>query len=153
MSSDRSRIGLFCLASFSLLGFDLACTYITFAIKGMPLGYEMNPWFRLWMIRDGWALSFAKFFLLKAMLFALCGWSIFRTESRIFSFLAVQCLVGNHLIAICSHLALWWIPHWETRSTLLLGAGACSLLFTFFGIRHLRAQTDSPLPYPHQQAI
>jgi hypothetical protein len=71
MSSDRSRIGLFCLASFSLLGFDLACTYITFAIKGMPLGYEMNPWFRLWMIRDGWALSFAKFFLLKAMLFAL----------------------------------------------------------------------------------
>jgi hypothetical protein len=83
----------------------------------------------------------------------MCGWVIFRTHSRIFSFLFVQCMVGNHLIAICSHLALWWIPYWETRSTLLMVAGTLSLLLTYFGIRYLRSQTNSPLPYPHQQAV
>jgi hypothetical protein len=149
---DRQKVIWFFAAAFLLLILDLACTYATFAVMGMPLGYEMNPIFRRWIIHDGWVISFAKFVLFKSVLFAMCGWLIFYTRSKIFSFIFVQCTVSNHLIAIITHPTLWWGVDWQLRSAVLVTIGLFSLLVTWFGIRFLRAESSvfssmsSPLP-------
>jgi hypothetical protein len=139
----NQRLRLYSIAAMILLSLDLACTFETFSVLGLPLSYEMNPLFRAWMISDGWALSFLKFFLLKSMLIILCGWLIFFTRTRIFTFIFTQLVVTNHLLGIFSHSTLWWIHNWEWRSWLLIAAGISSLFLTFFGLRYLRA--DGPI--------
>jgi hypothetical protein len=140
---DRHRIITFLSVAILLLTLDLACTYMTFAVMGMPMGYEMNPMFRQWMIQDGWTLAFGKFVLFKLLLFLMAGWLIFFTKSKTFSFIFVQCAISNHLIAIFTHPTLWWISDWQLRSLLLITVGLFSLCCTWLGIRYLRA--ESPL--------
>lgn len=141
---ENHKLHLFIMASLLLLFLDLTCTYITFAVIGFPLGYEMNPLFRRWIIQDGWTVSLFKFILLKTILFFCCGWLIFKTRLQIFTILFAQVAVTNHLVAILSHPTLWWLTNWEWRSWILMAAGIASLVLTFFGIRFLRAVP--PLP-------
>jgi hypothetical protein len=149
----NQRLRLYTIAALILLFLDLACTFETFSVLGLPLSYEMNPLFRAWMIRDGWVLSFLKFIFLKTILIVLCGWLIFYTQNRIFTFIFSQFVVTNHLLAIFSHSTLWWIHNWEWRSCLLIAAGVSSLFLTFFGLRYLRAEgpyyIEPPLAKAH----
>ena len=112
---------LFFATAFFLFAVDVGCTYTTFAVRGVPIEYEVNQVFRDWVIRDGWLMSIGKFTILKTLLFALAGWAIFRTRSRIAAFILAQCIVSNHLVAISSHPTLWWMDDLEYRSLLLKG--------------------------------
>jgi hypothetical protein len=149
---EKQKTILFFLVAFLLFALDMGCTYVTFAIKRLPVAYEVNSLFRNWLIRDGWMLSVGKFVLLKTGLFGVCGWLIFRTESQMSTFIFAQCSVSNHLVAISSHPTLWWMRNMELRSLLLCLIALISLFVTFFGIRYLRM---TPLPLatadPEQQ--
>ena len=149
---EKQKTILFFLVAFLLFALDMGCTYVTFAIKGIPVAYEVNSLFRNWLIRDGWMLSVGKFVVLKTGLFGVCGWLIFRTESQMATFIFAQCSVSNHLVAISSHPTLWWMRNMELRSLLLCLIALISLLMTYFGIRYLRM---TPLPLtmsdPEQQ--
>jgi len=140
---EKQKTMLFFLVAFFLFALDMGCTYVTFAIKGIPVAYEVNSLFRNWLIRDGWMLSVGKFVVLKTGLFGVCGWLIFRTESQMATFIFAQCSVSNHLVAISSHPTLWWMRNMELRSLLLCLIALISLLMTYFGIRYLRM---TPLP-------
>ena len=135
---EKQRAILFFLVAFLLFTLDMACTYVTFAIKGIPVAYEVNAVFRDWLIRDGWLLSVGKFVPLKTGLFGVCGWLIFRTESQLATFIFAQCSISNHLVAISSHPTLWWMRDMELRTLLLYLIGLVSLFVTYFGIRYLR---------------
>jgi hypothetical protein len=154
MCMVHQKFRLFLIAAVVLLMADLACTYETFVILGLPLSYEMNPVFRSWMIQDGWALSFLKFSVLKTLLFFFCGWLIFYTRNWIFTYIFAQLVVTNHLVAIFSHSTLWWIHNWELRSCLLMAAGISTLIVTFMGLRYLRSEgplfINPPLAKAHQ---
>jgi len=138
---EKQKTILFFLVAFLLFALDMGCTYVTFAIKGLPVAYEVNSLFRNWLIRDGWMLSVGKFVVLKTGLFGVCGWLIFRTESQMATFIFAQCSVSNHLVAISSHPTLWWMRNMELRSLLLCLIALISLLVTYFGIRYLRMTT------------
>jgi hypothetical protein len=143
---EKQKAILFFLVAFLLFALDMACTYVTFAIKGIPVAYEVNTVFRNWLIRDGWLLSVGKFVLLKTGLFGVCGWLIFRTESQMATFIFAQCSISNHLVAISSHPTLWWMRDMELRTLLLCLIGLISLFVTYFGIRYLRLTTPLPAP-------
>jgi hypothetical protein len=132
--------------AFFLFAVDVGCTYATFAVRGLPIECEVNEVFRDWVIHDGWLLSIGKFTILKALLFALAGWTIFRTQSRITAFILAQCIVSNHLVAISSHPTLWWMNNLEYRSHLLKGIAGISMVLTFYGIRFLRAKPRLTAP-------
>ena len=134
--------------SFLLFAIDLGCTYNTFAVRGVPIVFEVNTTFRDWVIHDGWAISVGKFTLLKTLLFSLCGWLIFKTRSHVVTFIMAQCSVSNHLIAISSHPTLWWMQDLEMRSFLLKMIAALSLFLTYFGIRYLRARPEEDQALP-----
>ena len=138
MLNKRTR--LYFATAFLLFAVDLGCTYTTFAVRGVPIEFEANQVFRDWVIRDGWLLSIGKFTLLKTLLFAVAGWTIFRTRSRIAAFILAQCIVSNHLVAISSHPTLWWMDNLEYRSLLLKGIAGVSMVLTFYGIRFLRVK-------------
>ena len=144
----KQKTIVFFAVSFLLFAIDLGCTYNTFAVRGIPIAFEVNTTFRDWVIQDGWIISVGKFTLLKTFLFSLCGWLIFRTRSHVVTFIMAQCSVSNHLIAISSHPTLWWMHDLEMRSLLLKIIAVLSLLLTYFGIRYLRARPgeDQPLP-------
>jgi hypothetical protein len=144
MSSKKTF--LFFVTAFILFALDLGCTYTTFAVRGVPIEYEVNQVFRDWVIRDGWLMSIGKFTILKTLLFALAGWAIFRTRSRIAAFILAQCIVSNHLVAISSHPTLWWMDDLEYRSLLLKGIAGMSMILTFYGIRFLRATPRASTP-------
>jgi len=137
---------LYFATAFLLFAVDVGCTYTTFAVRGVPIEFEVNQVFRDWVIRDGWLLSIGKFTILKTLLFALAGWAIFRTQSRIAAFVLAQCIVSNHLVAISSHPTLWWMDNLEYRSLLLKGVAGVSMVLTFYGIRFLRAKPDIATP-------
>lgn len=137
---------LYFATAFFLFALDLGCTYTTFAVRGVPIEFEVNLVFRDWVIQDGWLLSIGKFTILKTLLFALAGWTIFRTRSRIAAFILAQCIVSNHLVAISSHPTLWWMDNLEYRSLLLKGVAAASMVLTFYGIRFLRAKPRACAP-------
>ncbi len=148
---DKKKAGLFFALAFLLFGIDLGCTYTTFAVLGVPIEFEVNQLFRDWVLRDGWLISIGKFTVVKAVLFALAGWTIFRTRSRVASFVLAQCIVTNHLVAICSHPTLWWMTNHQARSFLLKLIAGLSLLLTFYGIRYLRtrpAEVPRPIRAP-----
>ena len=130
---------LYFATAFLLFAVDVGCTYTTFAVRGVPIEFEVNQVFRDWVVRDGWLLSIGKFTILKAFLFAVAGWTIFRTRSRIVAFILAQCIVSNHLVAISSHPTLWWMDNLEYRSLLLKGVAGLSMVVTFYGLRFLRA--------------
>jgi hypothetical protein len=136
---ENRKLILFFLVAFLLFAVDIGCTYTTFAIKGVPIAYEMNTVFRDWVVQDGWVISVGKFTVFKGALFAVCGWLIFGTRNKIITFILAQCTISNHLIAICSHPTLWWMDDWKLRTTLLCASGLISLSLTFYGIRYLRA--------------
>jgi hypothetical protein len=136
---ENRKLILFFLVAFLLFAVDIGCTYTTFAIKGVPIAYEMNTVFRDWVVQDGWVISVGKFTLFKAALFAVCGWLIFGTRNQIITFILAQCTISNHLVAICSHPTLWWLDNWKLRTSLLCASGLISLFLTFYGIRYLRA--------------
>lgn len=136
----NKRTLLYFATAFLLFAVDLGCTYTTFAVRGVPIEFEANQVFRDWVIRDGWLLSIGKFTLLKTLLFAVAGWTIFRTRSRIAAFILAQCIVSNHLVAISSHPTLWWMDNLESRSLLLKGIAGVSMVLTFYGIRFLRVK-------------
>jgi hypothetical protein len=142
---EKKKTALFFLVAFLLFALDIGCTYVTFAIKRIPVGYEVNWVFRDWLVRDGWLLSVGKFVLLKTGLFGVCGWLIFRTESQLATFIIAQCSVTNHLVAILSHPTLWWMHNMELRALLLCVISLVSLFLTYFGIRYLRMTTLSPV--------
>jgi len=135
---EKQKAALFFFVAFMLFALDIGCTYTTFAIKGVPIAYEVNTVFRDWVIRDGWAISVMKFVLLKTVLFGLCGWLIFKTQSKVMAFIFAQCAISNHLVAISSHPTLWWMDNLQMRIILLWMIGLLSLLLTYFGIRYLR---------------
>jgi len=137
---------LYFATAFLLFAVDVGCTYTTFAVRGVPIEFEVNQVFRDWVIRDGWLLSIGKFTILKTLLFAVAGWAIFRTRSRIAAFVLAQCIVSNHLVAISSHPTLWWMDNLEYRSLLLKGIAGVSMVLTFYGIRFLRAKPDIATP-------
>ena len=134
---------LYFATAFLLFAVDVGCTYTTFAVRGVPIEFEVNQVFRDWVIRDGWLLSIGKFTILKTLLFAVAGWAIFRTRSRIAAFVLAQCIVSNHLVAISSHPTLWWMDNLEYRSLLLKGVAGVSMVLTFCGIRFLRSKPSS----------
>jgi hypothetical protein len=140
---ERKKTVLFFTVAFLLFALDVVCTYTTFAVRGVPIEFEVNQTFRDWVIRDGWLVSIGKFTLLKTLLFALAGWMIFRTRSRIAAFILAQCIVSNHLVAISSHPTLWWMDNREYRSLLLKLIAGISLVLTFYGIRYLRGRSQS----------
>jgi len=131
---------LYFATAFLLFAVDVGCTYTTFAVRGVPIQFEVNQVFRDWVIRDGWLLSIGKFTILKTLLFGVAGLAIFRTRSRIAAFILAQCIVSNHLVAISSHPTLWWMDNLEYRSLLLKGVTGVSMVLTFYGIRFLRAK-------------
>lgn len=143
---EKQKAILFFLVAFLLFALDMGCTYVTFAIKGIPVAYEVNTVFRDWLIRDGWLVSVGKFIILKTGLFGVCGWLIFRTESQMATFIFAQCSISNHLVAISSHPTLWWMSNMGLRSFLLCLIGLISLFLTHFGIRYLRMATLAPSP-------
>ncbi len=61
---------LYFVTAFFLFAVDVGCTYTTFAVRGVPIEYEVNQVFRDWVIRDGWLMSIGKFTILKTLLFA-----------------------------------------------------------------------------------
>ncbi len=140
---EKQKQALFFFVAFTLFTVDIGCTYTTFAIKGVPIAYEVNAVFRDWVIRDGWAISVMKFIVLKAVLFGMCGWLIFKTRSKIMAFISAQCAISNHLVAISSHPTLWWMNNLELRTILLWVIGVFSLLLTYFGIHYLRSPKAS----------
>ena len=140
---EKQKTILFFAVAFLLFTADIGCTYVTFAIKGIPIAYEVNSVFRNWLVRDGWLLSVSKFVLLKTSLFGVCGWLIFRTESQLATFVFAQCSVSNHLVAISSHPTLWWMHDMELRTLLLCLISLLSLLVTYFGIRYLRNENPA----------
>src|SRR5688572_15781697 len=91
-------------------------------------------------------MSIGKLTIRKPLLFAIAGWTIFRTRSRIAAFILAQCIVSNHLVAISSHPTLWWMDNLEYRSLLLKGIAGVSMVLTFYGIRFLRAKPRSSTP-------
>jgi len=131
---------LYFVTAFLLFAADVGFTYTTFAVRGVPIEFEVNQVFRDWVIRDGWLLSIGKFTILKTLLFVLAGWMIFRTRSRIAAFILAQTIVSNHLVAISSHPTLWWMDNLEYRSLLLKGIAGVSMVLTFYGIQFLRAK-------------
>ena len=131
---------LYFASAFLLFTVDVGCTYTSFAVRGVPIEFEVNQVFRDWVIRDGWLLSIGKFTILKTLLFAVAGWAIFRTRSRIAAFDLAQCILSNHLVAISSHPTLWWMDNLEYRSLLLKGIAGVSMVLTFYGIRFLRSK-------------
>lgn len=135
---EKQKQALFFFVAFMLFALDIGCTYTTFAIKGVPIAYEVNTVFRDWVIRDGWAISVMKFVVLKTVLFSVCGWLIFKTTSKVMAFIFAQCAISNHLVAISSHPTLWWMDNLALRIILLWAIGLFSLLLTYFGIRYLR---------------
>jgi hypothetical protein len=137
---------LYFATAFLLFAVDVGCTYTTFVVRGVPIEFEVNQVFRDWVIRDGWLLSIGKFTILKALLFAVAGWVIFRTRSRIGAFILAQCIVSNHLVAISSHPTLWWMDNLEYRSLLLKGIAGASMVLTFYGIRFLRSKPRVSAP-------
>jgi hypothetical protein len=137
---------LYFVTAFLLFAVDLGCTYTTFAVRGVPIELEVNQVFRDWVIRDGWLLSIGRFTLLKTLLFAVAGWAIFRTRSRIAAFILAQCIVSNHLVAISSHPTLWWMENLEYRALLLKGIAGVSMVLTFYGIRFLRSKPQESAP-------
>ena len=136
----KKKTLLYFATAFFLFALDLGCTYTTFAVRGVPIEFEVNQVFRDWVIRDGWLMSIGKFTILKTLLFALAGWTIFRTRSRIAAFILAQCIVSNHLVAISSHPTLWWMHNLEYRSLLLKAVAGMSMVLTFYGIRFLRSK-------------
>src|SRR5437773_3955809 len=136
---EKQKQVLFFLVAFMLFALDIGCTYTTFAVKGVPIAYEVNTIFRDWVIRDGWAVSVMKFVVLKTFLFGMCGWLIFKTRSKIMAFISAQCAISNHLVAISSHPTLWWMDNLILRTILLWVIGIFSLLLTYFGIHYLRS--------------
>ncbi|PYV37017.1 MAG: hypothetical protein DMG06_29140 [Acidobacteria bacterium] len=148
---EKQKQVLFFLVAFMLFALDIGCTYTTFAVKGVPIAYEVNTIFRDWVIRDGWAVSVMKFVVLKTILFGLSGWLIFKTQSKIMAFIFAQCAISNHLVAISSHPTLWWMDNLELRTILLWAVALFSLLLTYFGIRYLRisgVEASAPQPAP-----
>ncbi len=143
---EKQKTILFFAVAFLLFTVDIGCTYVTFAIKGIPVAYEVNSVFRNWLVRDGWLLSVGKFVLLKTSLFGVCGWLIFRTESQLATFVFAQCSVSNHLVAISSHPTLWWMHDMELRTLLLCLISLLSLFLTYFGIRYLRNENPATTP-------
>ncbi|MEW5979891.1 MAG: hypothetical protein AB1898_29190 [Acidobacteriota bacterium] len=143
---NKRKVIEFFLIAFLLFAIDLTCTYVTFAVKGVPIAYEVNELFREWVREQGWLVSIGKFTVLKALLFTVAGWLIFRTESRITAFLFAQCAVSNHLVAISSHPTLWWIRDHDFRTLLLWLIGILSVVLTYFGIRYLRHRPPVPEP-------
>ena len=137
---------LYFTTAFLLFAVDVGCTYTTFAVRGVPIEFEVNQVFRDWVIRDGWLLSIGKFTILKTLLFAVAGWTIFRTRSQVAAFILAQCIVSNHLVAISSHPMLWWMDNLEYRSLLLKGIAGVSMVLTFYGIRFLRANPCASAP-------
>jgi len=145
---------LYFATAFLLFAADVGCTYTTFAVRGVPIEFEVNQVFRDWVIRDGWLLSIGKFTILKSLLFAVAGWAIFRTRSRIAAFILAQSFVSNHLVAISSHPTLWWMDNLQYRSLLLKGIAGVSMVATFYGIRFLRAKPRVTAPVAtFQQAL
>lgn len=136
----NKKTKLYFATAFLLFAVDLGCTYTTFAVRGVPIEFEVNQVFREWVIRDGWAMSIGKFTVLKTLLFGLAGWAIFRTRSQVAAFILAQCIVSNHLVAISSHPTLWWMENLEFRSLVLKAMAGVSMLLTFYGIRFLRAK-------------
>jgi hypothetical protein len=134
------KLIVFFLFAFLLFAVDLACTYTTFAVLGVPIEFEVNQVFRDWVIQHGWLVSIGRFTALKAALFAIAAWMIFKTRNRVCTFILAQCFVSNHLVAISSHPTLWWVPDLAFRSVLLRAIAVASLLVTFYGIRYLRSQ-------------
>ena len=47
---ENRKLILFFLVAFLLFAVDIGCTYTTFAIKGVPIAYEMNTVFRDWVV-------------------------------------------------------------------------------------------------------
>jgi hypothetical protein len=107
---------LYFATAFLLFAVDVGCTYTTFAVRGVPIEFEVNQVFRDWVIRDGWLLSIGKFTILKTLLFALAGWAIFRTQSRIAAFVLAQCMsaitwLPSRLTRLCGGWTTWSIAH------------------------------------------
>ncbi len=136
---ETKKTLLFFAVAFLLFAVDVGCTYNTFAVRGVPIEFEVNQLFRNWVIRDGWLISIGKFTVLKTLLFAAAGWMIFKTRSRIAAFVLAQCVVSNHVVAISSHPTLWWMNDHQARSLLLRLIAGVSLVLTFYSIRYLRA--------------
>jgi hypothetical protein len=141
---EMKKLTLFFSFAFLLFAVDLGCTYTTFAVLGVPIEFEVNKVFRDWVIRDGWLVSIGKFTLLKAVLFVIAAWMIFRTRNHVATFILAQCFVSNHVVAISSHPTLWWMEDLQVRSLLLKVIAGASLVLTFYGIRYLRSQPPAP---------
>ena len=75
---------LYFATAFLLFAVDVGCTYTTFAVRGVPIEFEVNQVFRDWVIRDGWLLSIGKFTILKTLLFALAGWAMLAWRKTVF---------------------------------------------------------------------
>lgn len=141
---ERRKTVLFFVVAFLLFAVDVGCTYNTFAVRGVPIEFEVNQLFRDWVVQDGWLISIGKFAVLKSLLFALAGWMIFKTRSRVGAFVLAQCIVSNHVVAISSHPTLWWMVDHQARSWLLKLIAGVSLVLTFYAIRYLRARPHTP---------